>query len=330
MKARGIVTGICIVDAVLLAASAVLYMRQDRTAPVISFIDNEVEYEEDMDPFLLLEGVSAQDEKDGDVSDTLLIEKVSNTSRGDVIVTYAAMDSANNVAKASRVLKMAGEKAGQEDGAAGTNGDRAESGGADGEKENREGGSNPEDGQNQDREAENPQEDPENPGDGNASPQDGTGSPQNENGGAGQPAEGENQNRGEDNQGERDEASAQPFGNERGVAGVRETADNAGQNIPAPNGDQENQPEEDRQNQQPVLQLAAASLTVGAGSAGVDWNQCIGQLSDDTDSRTQLYANLAMEGHVDLATPGEYPVMLYTRDSEGAESARQPLVVRVE
>lgn len=318
MKARGIVTGICIVDAVLLAASAVLYMRQDRTAPVISFIDNEVEYEEDMDPFLLLEGVSAQDEKDGDVSDTLLIEKVSNTSRGDVIVTYAAMDSANNVAKASRVLKMAGEKAGQEEGAAGTDGDGPENGGADGEEENGEGGSNPEDGQNQDRDAENPQE-------GLLNPEDGNENPQNENGVGEQNPEDGNRN-----QGDRNEAAGQPVENERGVAGVRETADNAGQNIPAPNGDQENQPEEDRQNQQPVLQLAAASLTVGAGSAGVDWNQCIGQLSDDTDSRTQLYANLAMEGHVDLATPGEYPVMLYTRDSEGAESARQPLVVRVE
>lgn len=318
MKARGIVTGICIVDAVLLAASAVLYMRQDRTAPVISFIDNEVEYEEDMDLFLLLEGVSAQDEKDGDVSDTLLIEKVSNTSRGDVIVTYAAMDSANNVAKASRVLKMAGEKAGQEDGAAGTDGDGPENGGADGEEENGEGGSNPEDGQNQDRETENPQE-------GLLNPEDGNENPQNENGVGEQNPEDGNRN-----QGDRNEAAGQPVENERGVAGVRETADNAGQNIPAPNGDQENQPEEDRQNQQPVLQLAAASLTVGAGSAGVDWNQCIGQLSDDTDSRTQLYASLAMEGHVDLATPGEYPVMLYTRDSEGAESARQPLVVRVE
>jgi len=62
----------------------------------------------------------------------------------------------------------------------------------------------------------------------------------------------------------------------------------------------------------------------------VDWNQCIGQLEDDTDSYAQLYASLVMEGHVDLNTPGEYPVVLYTRDSEGAESMRQPLVVRVE
>ncbi len=62
----------------------------------------------------------------------------------------------------------------------------------------------------------------------------------------------------------------------------------------------------------------------------MDWNQCIGNLSDDRDSQAQLFSNLVMEGFVDLNTPGEYPVMLYTRDSEGLESERQVVTVRVE
>lgn len=118
MNSKGIITGICVADLILLAASAALYMRQDRTVPVISFSPNDIVYEQGMDESLLMEGVSAVDDRDGDVSGTLLIEKIANTTKGDVIVTYAAMDSANNVGKASRVFQKAAqeaeEKAGQD------------------------------------------------------------------------------------------------------------------------------------------------------------------------------------------------------------------------
>ena len=79
-----------------------------------------------------------------------------------------------------------------------------------------------------------------------------------------------------------------------------------------------------------MLNLRTSSLSVQAGTQSVDWNQCFGGLSDDRDSQAQLFSNLVMEGFVDLNTPGEYPVMLYTRDSEGLESARQVVTVRVE
>ena len=119
MKAKGIITGIFIADIALLAVSAVLYSRQDRVVPAISFSANDIVYEEGMDESLLMEGVSASDDRDGDVSESLLIEKISTTSQGDVIVTYAAMDSSNNVAKASRVfqtrkMRNTGEQTGGE------------------------------------------------------------------------------------------------------------------------------------------------------------------------------------------------------------------------
>lgn len=53
----------------------------------------------------LLEGVTAYDSHDGDVTASLLIEKVTETGNGKVIVTYAAVDSSNNVAEQSRILK---------------------------------------------------------------------------------------------------------------------------------------------------------------------------------------------------------------------------------
>ena len=59
----------------------------------------------------LLEGVTAYDSHDGDVTASLLIEKVTETGNGEVIVTYAAMDSSNNVAELSRILKTAGHPA---------------------------------------------------------------------------------------------------------------------------------------------------------------------------------------------------------------------------
>lgn len=105
MKAKGITIAICVADAVLLGLSIFLSVKQDRTAPVISFVKSDLVYSEDMDESLLLEDVTASDDRDGDVSDSLLVEKIAVTAKGDVIVTYAAMDSSNNVSKASRVYQ---------------------------------------------------------------------------------------------------------------------------------------------------------------------------------------------------------------------------------
>lgn len=52
-----------------------------------------------------LQGVTAFDEKDGDVTDSVLIEKVSRfTVIGKRIITYAAFDLSNNITKAERKL----------------------------------------------------------------------------------------------------------------------------------------------------------------------------------------------------------------------------------
>lgn len=53
----------------------------------------------------LLEGVTAWDEKDGDVTDSLKIEfLVSNTDENTVVVTYVARDKSNNITKENLVL----------------------------------------------------------------------------------------------------------------------------------------------------------------------------------------------------------------------------------
>lgn len=102
MSTKIAVIGFAIADAVLIGISAFFYQGEDRNAPVISFEEAELTYQEGMDETALLEGVSAADDRDGDVTGALIVEKISETSDGNVIVTYAVMDSSNNVAKRSR------------------------------------------------------------------------------------------------------------------------------------------------------------------------------------------------------------------------------------
>ena len=108
MKAKLITIGFILADAILLGVAAFLYQGLDRTAPVISFSQDELRYSPDLTKAELLEGVTASDREDGDVTDSLLIEKISDTADGRVIITYAALDSSNNVAKKSRICRVEG------------------------------------------------------------------------------------------------------------------------------------------------------------------------------------------------------------------------------
>ncbi len=71
-------------------------------APVISFDAEEIKVSTDATDTELKEGVTATDAEDGDVTDSLMVERVSNLSDGAVTVTYVAFDSQNHVSRASR------------------------------------------------------------------------------------------------------------------------------------------------------------------------------------------------------------------------------------
>ena len=250
MEAKKIVAVVGAIDVVLLVVCLVLYIGKDRKGPEIFFDEEkQIEYAEGMDEALLLEGVTAVDEKDGDVSDSLLVEKVAGTNGKEVIVTYVARDGANNVGKASRAFTVVGSYGG---------GDILPV-----EEETFETGDMP--GTEGATETE-------------------TGS--NEEGSSGE-EEGQDENQGEGN-------------NEGEPAG--------------PN---------------PVLVLNADMIETKKGVAP-NWNEVIETMSDDKDDYNTLYNNLKLEGHVDLSRPGEYPVILYTVDSDGNRSEMRELVVKVE
>ena len=111
MSTKGLTIGFFIADAALIALCTFFYLQMDRTAPVITLPDTKQTYTIGTDTDQLLEGVTAYDSHDGDVTASLLIEKVTETGNSEVIVTYAAMDSSNNVAELSRILKTAGHSA---------------------------------------------------------------------------------------------------------------------------------------------------------------------------------------------------------------------------
>lgn len=80
---------------------------QDQTQPVIEITEDEIEVSIEDGQEALLRGVTAYDEKDGEITDSLVIESIGRFANGKRTVTYAAFDSDNHVCKASRVISYA-------------------------------------------------------------------------------------------------------------------------------------------------------------------------------------------------------------------------------
>lgn len=85
--------------------SVFLYIISDHTGPDIQISEERITYREDDGKESLLAGVSAVDNVDGDVTDSLMVEAVyPSADEKKAKVIYAAMDSSNNVSKAQRIV----------------------------------------------------------------------------------------------------------------------------------------------------------------------------------------------------------------------------------
>ena len=105
-KTAGILLGIA--NVILLTGCIILYLRTDRISPGITFEAADIVYQEGMDESKLLEGAAAYDGRDGDISDSIVIEKiVENRTNSTAVVFYAVSDKAGNITKASRVFQAA-------------------------------------------------------------------------------------------------------------------------------------------------------------------------------------------------------------------------------
>lgn len=85
------------------AVSQVMQMMTDKSGPTISMDTDSITVSAEASEKELLEGVTAEDSTDGDVSQNLMIENMSNLMEGDTrTMTIVAFDSDGNVTKAQR------------------------------------------------------------------------------------------------------------------------------------------------------------------------------------------------------------------------------------
>lgn len=104
--------------AALLAGNVVIYIGKDRNGPEITVPQEELTYVAGSDTSALLNGVTAVDDRDGDVTSTVTVESIiPNEDQTGASVIYVAKDSKNNVTKAARLISYAadaGQAAAQE------------------------------------------------------------------------------------------------------------------------------------------------------------------------------------------------------------------------
>ena len=102
---KGLVAMLFLACAALLAGNVVVYIGEDRNGPEISVPQEEITYVAGTDTSALLNGVTAQDNRDGDVTDTVTIESIiPNANQTGASVVYVAKDSKNNVTKETRTI----------------------------------------------------------------------------------------------------------------------------------------------------------------------------------------------------------------------------------
>ncbi len=77
----------------------------DKTVPQITITDDVLEVSLDVTTEDLLQGVTAYDEKDGNITDKIIVESISRFVKpGTSVVRYAVCDSNNHVASATRTI----------------------------------------------------------------------------------------------------------------------------------------------------------------------------------------------------------------------------------
>lgn len=105
MSKGGAIAALGLLTAALVAANGAVYMTKDRIKPEIHFPKTEMTYARGSNESKLLKGVTATDNRDGDVTKSLRISSViPNKDNTEVTVEYTAKDSSNNVRKISRTI----------------------------------------------------------------------------------------------------------------------------------------------------------------------------------------------------------------------------------
>lgn len=89
---------------VLAAIAAFVYIGQDHTPPEISIEKMDITYTEGDSYESLLEGVTATDNIDGDLTDQVFVDRIIATGEDAAVVYYGVTDKAQNVATKKRTI----------------------------------------------------------------------------------------------------------------------------------------------------------------------------------------------------------------------------------
>lgn len=282
-----------VINVILVVTCVVFYMKADRTAPEFEVRAADIVYREGVDNAELLEGITAYDNVDGEVTDRIVIEKmIENRENGSLVVFYAVSDKAGNVAKFSKAFQAAFDtdsKAEEE------NTDemamRLKEAGIEAELENG-AGTWKADNMEALTPSPSPVSETESAGTPEAEP---TNTPQPEAEPTNTPAK-EQQ---EEAQKEEESQPSQGSGNTG-------NAESSGA---------------------PVLALKVSEVKTAVGSAPA-WVDVIGTLKDDKDNYETLFHNLSVSKY-DKNKAGTYHVTVFTEDSDGNKSQEIPLTIVV-
>lgn len=111
MRQRLLTLCLAVGCAVLVAVGVIVTASQDKTAPVITIgdKDKEITYNDGDDYDELLADVTAKDNRDGDMTDQIFVDRITPVSdESKAIVRYAVIDKSNNVGIKTRVVNYGG------------------------------------------------------------------------------------------------------------------------------------------------------------------------------------------------------------------------------
>lgn len=270
------------INLILMLFCIMAYVKQDRVKPEFFFQSDEYIYSYQDGDDALLRSIMARDNRDGDITERIVIEKiVENESGSTVVVYYAVSDTAGNVAKISRVFPV--DPATQEENGSVENEKYDEEKNIAAETVVKETGT-----EDTDQESSNEE------------------NSEQRSGGEQEPETGSMEEAPEEDNGENaEQAAVQP-----------EAAEPVQQAAP---------PEDKSGN--PILTLKKQEVTIEAGTSP-PWTEMIETLRDDKDDYATLYYNLVIS-RFNRSQPGDYPVTLYTEDSDGNRSDTVSVIIHV-
>lgn len=278
--------------AVVLFIIAVVFVAgRDSDGPII-MVPSDMSYKDGQDVNTLLNGVTAVDDRDGDVSNTLVVESLIVLGEGNMAkVTYIARDSSNNVSHADSIISYSGD------------GNNIYSTFSAADRE-----STAESEITKGYVTEDTKEPTSEEKTTDAATEEKT-------------TEEDTSEEKTDNEDAGGEAAADEMTSKEAVSGEEETTEEE-------TTEEKTTEESSSASGVPVLKLLEAETTINKGEAFKVF-KFVESITDDKDDKDYLYQRINIDGQYDIYTPGDYELYIFCVDSEAHQSNREKFVLHV-